>query len=356
MAVGYQGASYFAVRANTGVSPITSAADWALLASMGAEGPQGPIGIQGPQGEKGADGRDGANGAGFEWIGPWVPGKYYELNQIVGCDGSAWICVGADTSSTETRPGTGVNYFTFWEMFAEKGEPGQKGDTGVQGAQGIQGAQGLRGEKGDKGDIGPQGPQGERGIQGIQGIKGDTGIQGPIGPKGDPGKDGVFDVDSLTQTQLQNLYNKLLAFHPTRYWRDSVKFPFPYDTTVEKVLPLWALNFKLHFKMNSYYSFEIRASNQGGNGRYDIKKMTEYDAGGLDCVSFVDKLFATIPEVFDAVSFTQSREFNRYEIFDRATRKWYTLSLYSVGSLHPSSTEEVELFVSIEDKTAGGKF
>ncbi|ANA49521.1 tail fiber protein [Salmonella phage vB_SnwM_CGG4-1] len=352
MAVGYQGASYFAVRANTGVSPLTSAADWALLASMGATGPQGPVGQTGPQGPQGIQGPQGLDGAGIVWRGQWFNGQVYNKNDCVYDLGSSYICSGGGhIASEQNRPTSETSIF--WDYVAKKGE---EGPQGIQGPTGQRGATGPAGPKGDTGIAGPQGVQGERGIQGIQGPAGPTGAQGPVGPKGDKGEDAVFDVESLTQSQLQTLYNKLLAFHPTRYWRDSVKFPFPYDTTVEKILPLWAFNFKLHFKMISYYSFEIRVSNQGGSGRYDIKKMTEYDGAGLECLSFVDKLFASNPEVFDAVSFTQSREFNRYEIFDRATRKWYTLSLYAVGSLHPSSTEEVEIFVSIEDKTAGGKF
>ncbi|WP_447887690.1 hypothetical protein [Serratia fonticola] len=54
-AVGYNGASYFCIAANTNTAPTELPTDtkWALLASQGATGPQGPqgvIGLQGPPG------------------------------------------------------------------------------------------------------------------------------------------------------------------------------------------------------------------------------------------------------------------------------------------------------------------
>lgn len=54
--------------------------------------------------------------------------------------------------------------------------------------------------KGEKGDIGPQGPQG---LQGPAGKDGKDGVQGP---KGAPG---VFDVDSLTEDDIDALKLKL---------------------------------------------------------------------------------------------------------------------------------------------------
>lgn len=60
-AVGYQGASYFAVNGSTGSIPGSSD-DWALLANIGAQGPAGPVGATGPAGATGPQGPKGDTG------------------------------------------------------------------------------------------------------------------------------------------------------------------------------------------------------------------------------------------------------------------------------------------------------
>lgn len=62
-AVGFEGASYFALRENTGKSPSSSPEDWALLASQGVRGPQGLQGVAGPAGTQGIQGVKGDTGA-----------------------------------------------------------------------------------------------------------------------------------------------------------------------------------------------------------------------------------------------------------------------------------------------------
>lgn len=56
-AVGYNGASYFCIAPTSGTTPPDLAtANWALLASQGAQGPIGPTGAQGPTGATGPSG------------------------------------------------------------------------------------------------------------------------------------------------------------------------------------------------------------------------------------------------------------------------------------------------------------
>jgi hypothetical protein len=111
-AIQFNGSSYVATEAVSGLSPDESTA-WQLVAARGEIGPQGPQGEVGPQGLQGA-------------IGPQGP----------------------------------------------QGEQGPQGDIGPQGPQGEQGAQGLQGVQGP---IGPQGPQGPIGPQGPVGPQGETG-------------------------------------------------------------------------------------------------------------------------------------------------------------------------------------
>ncbi|MEY0282150.1 hypothetical protein AB7W07_19675 [Providencia rettgeri] len=55
----------------------------------------------------------------------------------------------------------------------------------------------LKGEKGEQGNIGPEGPAGKDGKDGKDGAKGE---------KGDPGE---FDVNSLTEDDIEELKLKL---------------------------------------------------------------------------------------------------------------------------------------------------
>ena len=92
-----------------------------------------------------------------------------------------------------------------------QGIPGQVGPQGPQGEVGPVGPQGpkgedavfdfntltpeqkeeLRGPQGIQGPIGPAGPQGEVGPQGLQGVQGPIGPQGPIGETGPKGEPGI---------------------------------------------------------------------------------------------------------------------------------------------------------------------
>lgn len=103
--VSYNGSSYVATQANSGVTPEDDPSSWSLVASRGtdgAAGAQGPAGPQGPQGPAGATGAQGAQGA----TGPQGP----------------------------------------------QGDPGSQGPQGATGATGPQGPQG------------PQGPAGQNSV------------------------------------------------------------------------------------------------------------------------------------------------------------------------------------------------
>lgn len=370
-AVGYQGASYFALKASTNAIPSTATDDWALLASMGATGPQGPIGLTGPQGDAGNPGRDGADGAGFKWAGNWDPGQPYLVNDLVQCEGSSWICIQNNIANNDSYPGRGDFWVDYWNLFVQDGRPGfpgedgapgpigpqgPKGDTGAQGPQGVQG---LKGDTGPAGADGAQGPQGIQGVAGVQGPKGDTGSpgqQGPQGPTGLPGKDGLIDVDALTQTQLKALYDKLFPFYPQKYWKGSLKFEKPLNTSLWQEIRLWNLNMVLHIRMYASDGIHIEATNAGLTNRLDIKRFTNYE-NGLECANWSNKLWSSSPELFDDLAYNASRQFNRYEIFDRTTRKYYTLSMFIVGGpLNSSSDLPVEVLIDIEDHTNLGTF
>lgn len=370
-AVGYQGASYFALKASTNAIPSTATDDWALLASMGATGPQGPIGLTGPQGDAGNPGRDGADGAGFKWAGNWDPGQPYLVNDLVQCEGSSWICIQNNIANNDSYPGRGDFWVDYWNLFVQDGRPGfpgedgapgaqgpqgPKGDTGPQGPQGIQGIPGSQGPAGQDGAQGPQGIQGTTGPQGPKGDPGTPGQQGPQGPTGLPGKDGLIDVDALTQTQLKALYDKLFPFYPQKYWKGSLKFEKPLSTSTWQEIQLWNLNMVLHVRMYSAEGIHIEATNAGGTNRLDIKRFTNYE-NGLECANWTNKLWPSAPELFDDLAYTSSRQFNRYEIFDRTTRKYYTLSMFIVGGpLNSTSELPVEILIDIEDHTNLGSF
>src|SRR5215472_7717801 len=124
--VAYQGSSYMANAATTGVTPPN--APWVTLALAGATGATGP---QGPIGNTGATGPAGPTGA------------------------------------------TGA-----------QGPTGPQGPIGVTGTTGAQGAQGVAGPPGPQGTAGAAGPVGTTGPAGAAGPAGPTGPAGPQGPAG----------------------------------------------------------------------------------------------------------------------------------------------------------------------------
>ena len=129
---------------------------------QGDEGPAGPQGIQGIQGVQGIQGIEGPEGPEGP-IGPtgligtwrhiWQDDTLYSVNDFVQFAGSSYITILEHTSDiTESRPGTGLEWETYWDLVASKGDTGEAG------------------EQGEDGEIGPQGPPGEDGASGMLGV------------------------------------------------------------------------------------------------------------------------------------------------------------------------------------------
>lgn len=86
----------------------------------GIDGADGAPGIDGVDGAPGIDGLDGADGAigpqgdrGASWRGEWVSGTSYEIDDIVGSNGSAYIAI-QDTNGTELPTNT-----SFWDVLSQ---------------------------------------------------------------------------------------------------------------------------------------------------------------------------------------------------------------------------------------------
>jgi hypothetical protein len=92
-----------------------------LHGAKGLDGSKGEIGAVGPQGDKGE--------AGMIWRGTYRNDIEYDIGDVVGVSGSAYVCVAA----TNQAPPVGFG----WELLVSRG------------------AQGIRGIKGDDGVVGP---------------------------------------------------------------------------------------------------------------------------------------------------------------------------------------------------------
>ena len=208
------GSSYINIDGlNTGDPASTGAADWSLLASVGATGPQGiqgPTGSQGiqgntgpqgdqgiqgvqgitgPQGDQGIQGNTGANGAtgatgatgqGFNFAGAYGgTGTTYNPYDVTTENGSSYVC---NTNCNTEDPATSVSIpDNNWSLLASVGATGPQGIQGPSGTQGIQGITGPQGDQGIQGVQGITGPQGDQGIQGNTGANGATGATGATG-------------------------------------------------------------------------------------------------------------------------------------------------------------------------------
>ena len=83
----------------------------------GIDGVDGAPGIDGVDGDSGIDGADGPAGPqgerGASWQGDWVSGRSYEIDDIVGFNGSAYIAI-QDTNGTESPTNT-----LFWDVVSQ---------------------------------------------------------------------------------------------------------------------------------------------------------------------------------------------------------------------------------------------
>lgn len=121
--------------------------------------------------------------------GDWESGTSYNYYDKVTHNGSTWICIATEGTSSEPAKGNAA-----WKEYAEKGEKGDTGATGPQGAPGKDGATGPQGPQGPQGEKGDKGDKGERGLQGLQGEKGEQGIPGKNGADGQDGRTSYFHI------------------------------------------------------------------------------------------------------------------------------------------------------------------
>jgi hypothetical protein len=147
------------------------------------DGSQGPQGVQGPTGPQGPAGPVGP--AGLNWMGNWVAGNSYNVNDAVGYSGASWFCISPTSSTTPPNVNT-----TSWALLASQGATGPAGSPGAQGPLGAQGPVGPAGPIGPAGTTGPAGPTGATGPAGPIGPNGPTGTQGALGPAGSQGVQG----------------------------------------------------------------------------------------------------------------------------------------------------------------------
>jgi hypothetical protein len=158
--VSYNGAGYISlVASNRGNTPDLSPVQWALFAAAGgsgavgpagstgaggltgAAGPQGGTGVQGPTGATGPQGPPVAN-----YLGAYVSGANYALNDAVGFGGSTYISLGAGNHGN--TPGASP---TQWAVLVERGTDGAAGPAGVAGPSGSAGVAGPIGVAGTAG-------------------------------------------------------------------------------------------------------------------------------------------------------------------------------------------------------------
>jgi hypothetical protein len=116
--------------------------------NQGPQGAQGPKGDTGDQGIQGPQGIQGSLGPGFIWRSVHLIGATYAPRDIVFAANQAWVAKVAHTANSDTVPGSGAQFSTYWDLFAARGPQGEQGVQGIQGEQGVQGAPGPAGPAG----------------------------------------------------------------------------------------------------------------------------------------------------------------------------------------------------------------
>jgi len=113
-------------------------APWVCIAQAvdgepGERGERGVQGMIGKQGEVGPEGPRGERGEpGLRWAGAYQAGRRYEVGDVVGADGGAYVAI----ASTEQSPLGGAG----WNTLAQGGEAGPRGMRGETGETGATGS------------------------------------------------------------------------------------------------------------------------------------------------------------------------------------------------------------------------
>ena len=181
--VSYNGAVYAAKSINVNKAPSGSSTTWAIF-------------------------MDRVEGDGFIWQGVWSSTFNYQVDDVVGYQGSSYISLG---NSINIAP-TSSNGSLSWGLMAASGSVGGIGATGVAGAPGSTGGAGATGLQGPPGGTGATGIAGSpgatgagvtgatglTGATGVAGGAGATGLQGPPGNTGGTGATGGIGATGLT--------------------------------------------------------------------------------------------------------------------------------------------------------------
>ena len=63
------------------------------------------------------------------WKGAWADGTSYVVNDLVENDGSVYIATSNNVGSSSTEPGVGLNWTSYWDLFAAGGTDGLDGES-----------------------------------------------------------------------------------------------------------------------------------------------------------------------------------------------------------------------------------
>lgn len=263
-----------------------------LEPGSGKEGPQGPIGPEGPPGPIGP--------AGLTWKGSFDATVDYVKDDAVGYNGASYYCIketkGNDPSNEE-----------YWALLAS---------------------------------VGARGPQGPAGPQGPEGKDGTNGVDGKDGKNGTDGKDAVFDINTLSQTDLRNLYNKLKQFYPQRYWVERLEFDTRGPSNSQRVR-IGDSNLALTVTPSTvdYVKIEINRFDDSKSAIYDVKRSSNYDSS-MEGQSYNNYAFTSALVTIDSVMYNEARESVFYSLYDRTTNEWYRCYVTCIGSLRSNSVGE----------------
>lgn len=298
-----------------------------ITEDMLTPGKQGIQGIPGPVGP-----------AGLVWKSQYDSTVTYNKDDAVGYEGASYYCVVDGTVGVSPLPANDN-----WALLAAQGAQGNKGDTGDTGLRGAKGDTGAQGIQGVQGVPGQKGDTGEQGIQGVKGDKGDT------GPQGIQGVSGVFDVSTLTDSDIKELYDDLSKLVPKTSWVSQVKVPGPYNTNSTTVIPIGDSNLQLKFTPTAYYAVKIDMALIYANGQttYDVKRSTQYD-GGIEGNTLSNYTFTTSWYNIDSTTYTDMRESDWITVFDRTSNTWWRCYLNIAGTWTATGTNPV--FILLETK------
>lgn len=156
-----------------------------------------------------------------------------------------------------------------------------------------------------------------------------VGVQGERGPQG---PSGVFDIDSITQQQLQELHTKLVPLNNDQQWKYRT-FIANGQTANINVADL-NLTLRINRVSATVINYHFYPIDTAKPSTYYINRLSNYDLVAWESTvttGWIARPITSSGFVLDASGYLPGREHTDIEVIDPNTNIWYSIRIIGLG-------------------------